>query len=332
MESGQASRRSADWHWSNYWRDGLLTTFAMGHFQSGYGGQVADFWDRQFRDQPAGAVIVDLATGNGAILQLAARHFAGRGEDARIIGVDYADVRLPADPELRREMDGVELLGRTPMEETGLESGLADLVTSHFGLEYGDRDQAVAEAARLLHPGGRLALVLHHPGSAVVQQAATDSRQTRLILNEERFDRKVADLVEIVGDARSPQAREKLRFNPDAERGRRQINRSLERLYQQVRDQDPTHLLKVTQTFMRVFDDLKDRSRQEKLQFIRDFRESMQAYAARMESMARATLDDAAYRDLTDSLDRHGFTDAASGELHHDEGELIGRTLIARRE
>lgn len=332
MESGQASPRSADWHWSNYWRDGLLTTFAMGHFQSGYGGQVAAFWDRLFRDLPAAATIVDLATGNGAILQIAARHFAGRGESARLIGVDYADVRLPVDPALRREMTGVELLGRTPMEDTGLDDGLADLVTSHFGLEYGDRDRAVAEAARLLHSGGRLALVLHDPESAVVRQAATDSRQTRLCLNEEHFDRKVADLVAIVGDARTPREREKLRFNPDAERGRRAINRSLERMHRRVRDQDPTHLLKVTQTFMRVFDDLKDRSRADKLRFIEEFRESMHAYAARMESMARATLDEDAWAQLLALLGRHGLVDVETGRLHHDEGELIGRTLIARRE
>ncbi len=333
MTDSPHSERSPDWHWSNYWQQGLLTTFSMGKFQAGYDGPVAVFWHSVFDPLPEDAALVDLATGNGAIPLLAVRRARELGRRWRIIGIDYADIRLPQSGEdierVRQDMAEVRLIPRTPMEATGLDDGSVDLVTSHFGLEYGDLDQALAEIARILARPGRLALIMHHPDSAVVRQARHDFQVTRWCLEEERFDRKVAELARITASASTPEQRRRLKYNPEAERWRRQVNRSIDRLTRRLQGQDPTQMLKITQTFLSIFSELKDHSREDKLRFIADFSEAMSAYGARMESMARATLDEQQFTDFLAMLERQGFGAVKSEVIRYDNGDLIGRTVTA---
>lgn len=43
-----------------------------------------------------------------------------------------------------------------------------DAVVSRFGIEYGDLDLSAGEAARVMRPGARLRLILHHSGGVVL--------------------------------------------------------------------------------------------------------------------------------------------------------------------
>lgn len=322
---------SSNHHWSEFWRHGSLTTFFAGDFQRGYDGPVAAFWEKVFADLPVEATIVDLATGNGAIPYLAVGAAEQKHARWRIIGVDFAEIGRFDDPAVQARMASVELRSNTPMEQTGLPDASADLVTSHFGIEYGDRTAVTAELDRLLTNQGRLALVLHHPASAVVQQAKRDYQQTRMCLDEERLDRKVSRLVKLVGHATTPQQRANLRHDPEAERLRHQINRSMQRLMNKVQGQDDSQMFRVAQSFLRVFADLIDRPLQEKLDFIRQSSQSLSAYAGRMESMARATLSDSDYESFVGGLQAIGLQVEDSADLVADGGELLGRTLLARR-
>ena len=322
----------ASGHWSDFWRHGSLTTFFAGKYQHGYDGPVAEFWADVFDSLPLSATLVDLATGNGAIPYLAAQAADRRQAQWRIIGVDYADIQVPTDPAVRAQMSQVELLPNTRMEQTGLDGDSVDLVTSHFGFEYGDVEQVVAEVDRLLKPAGTLALVMHHPDSAVVRQAKRDYQQTRMCLDQERLDRKVTRLVKLVGHARTPYQRDQLRHNPDAEKLRHQINRSMERLLQKVRGQeDDSQMFRVAQSFLRVFADLIDRPLEEKLDFIRQSSASLSAYAGRMESMARATMSQDQFDQFLGLLEGIGLKCEQSGLLQTADGELIGRSLVAFR-
>lgn len=317
--------------WTQYWKHGALTTFFGGEFEVGYSGEAGAFWEALFSELPDGASIVDLATGNGAVPFIAAR--VGRETRRRfeIVGIDYAEIRLPEKEDIRRQMDGVDLRGGISMEATGLPARSADLVCSHFGFEYGDQDRVLDEIERLLVPEGTLALVLHHPDSAVVRQAKRDDRHTRLCIDEERLDRKVRDLVRIVGDARTPEQRARLKFNREAEQRREQINRSMERILGKIQGEDDGHVHRVAQSFLRVFADLSGQTKQQKLDFIEQSSKEFQAYAGRMRAMSAATLDVSAYGGLVESLEQRGFAVRSKGELHSEQGELIARSLVCRR-
>ncbi len=316
--------------WSDFWQHGSLTTFFQGSFQTGYDGPVADFWNAVFDELDDDRAILDLATGNGAIPYLAAARAEALGRNWQIVGVDYAIIHPSSDPRVRAMLSGVMLHSGVSMEQTGMPADSFDLITSHFGFEYADPQAAGREARRLLKPGGRLVLVMHHPESAVVRQARRDYRQTRRCLFEEQLDRKVIDLLDIVGDARSSQARARFRHHRQAERLRHEINRSMQRLIDSARGEDDSQTYRVAQSFLRVFADLVDRPKREKVEFVRQSRDSLEAYSRRMQSMARATMDQAAHAEFIENMKVLGLELEDERELKYGADDLIGRAVLFR--
>jgi SAM-dependent methyltransferase len=98
-----------------------------------------------------GGALVDLGCGGGQLCAHAARL------GWRAVGVDVAPGMIE---EARAETDGLEVeLLVAPYDETGLESGSFDAVTAMGLIEYLPEDDGLlAEAARLLRPGGRFAV------------------------------------------------------------------------------------------------------------------------------------------------------------------------------
>ena len=116
--------------------------------------RLGEVWAGFARELPDGAVL-DIASGNGSVIR-ALRTIAPR---LQLAGVDYAEVGAPAAAlGIRGGVDAAQL----PFADAAL-----DGVTSQFGIEYCPPD-ALAEAARVMRPGGFLRLVCHHADSAAI--------------------------------------------------------------------------------------------------------------------------------------------------------------------
>ena len=98
------------------------------------------------------SLMVDLGTGSGRMLELFSSHVA------RGIGIDRsADMLRVARHKLAGEAHGHLSVKMGSADDTKLADGASDLVTIHQVLHYLDEPSAVlAEAARILAPGGRL--------------------------------------------------------------------------------------------------------------------------------------------------------------------------------
>lgn len=100
--------------------------------------------------------IVDLGCGHGAVLMLAAR----KVPQGHAIGVDRESRLNRTVTNAKAEQVKVDLLSAADLGELPIETGTVDLVVSSLALhrigEEAGRTKAIAEAVRILRPGGRV--------------------------------------------------------------------------------------------------------------------------------------------------------------------------------
>jgi arsenite methyltransferase len=116
---------------------------------------VGYFFD--FADLSEGQSVIDLGCGSGTDMFFAALQVGASG---RVVGVDFTAEQLAKADRLSQEggFDQVELR-EAPIESVPLEDGSFDCVISNGVINLApDKARVFAEAARLLRPGGRLAI------------------------------------------------------------------------------------------------------------------------------------------------------------------------------
>lgn len=104
-----------------------------------------------------GETVVDLGSGSGMDSFLAARQ---TGDSGRVIGIDMTDAQLDKATRLAAEhgISNAEFRN-SHIEQLPVETGSADVVISNGVVNLSaDKTKVFAEAARVLRPGGRLAL------------------------------------------------------------------------------------------------------------------------------------------------------------------------------
>lgn len=154
--------------WETYWHG----TAEAEAFSGGGAGHPAlrGYWTRYFRDRAevsGTGTLLDLCSGNGAVLEAARTAFA-----AEPPSLHCADASPSAVANIRKRFPDVRGL-ICDARALPLAPGTFDLVTSQFGVEYAGRP-ALREAARVLAPGGELALIMHCQGGVIQRECQAD--------------------------------------------------------------------------------------------------------------------------------------------------------------
>jgi len=153
--TGQQHQVAGDW--DTYWRG----THENAAHQEGSPQDIvlAQYWGELFArqlDVAAPRCLLDLACGNGAVTGFAL-------QAAPQVTVCCLDYSASAVIELQKRYPAALCVSADALQ-TPFASASFDVVASQFGVEYAG-SEAVGEAARLVAPGGVLALILHlHEG------------------------------------------------------------------------------------------------------------------------------------------------------------------------
>lgn len=167
--------------WSRYWSLGPLHS-CVTSYTDNYGGAIGQFWRGVFALLKPGEHVLDIGTGNGALphLLLQCRPDA----DVTCHAVDVAAIdpawiqKLPASQ--RRSL---RFHSRVEAEQLPFDDCVFDLVVSQYGLEYSDLQRSVPELRRVLAPGGRIAMILHHADSRPVNLAREETAHIDWLLS-----------------------------------------------------------------------------------------------------------------------------------------------------
>ncbi len=159
-------------HWTHYWGSGNLTSLPE-DFRYNYDEEIADFWSSIFSSASEQSHILDICSGNGAIAILAAEYSLKNNIPFTISAVDAAEINIDT---IKKSYQGFERFesflsfkGGTQVETLEIPSESYDLITSQYGFEYCDLEEATKSVYRLLKTKGIFALITHTTNSDMLQ-------------------------------------------------------------------------------------------------------------------------------------------------------------------
>jgi len=171
--------------WDRYWHYDRIASCFDGAGAANYDEGVAAGWRAFFADLPAGARILDLCTGNGAAALIAAETGRHGAKGFAIHAVDQADIDPPAYVTRHAEdLATIAFRGGVAVEALPFPDAGFDAVISQYGIEYSDLERSLAEAMRVLAPGGRLRFVVHAAEGEVAAGARAVIAEADLLLGE----------------------------------------------------------------------------------------------------------------------------------------------------
>lgn len=320
MSRSTSQDRPAGWHWSDYWKDGRAEVMTVDTAQGG--AVVFDpgaAWRAFFTTFETGARLLDLATGGGQVARLAHETAAAEGKGFDITGVDYADLG----PLAGEVAPGLRLTGGVALERLPFADASFDGAASQFGIEYADVRRALPELARVLRPGGRARLLLHHADSAVSRSTAEQAAAHDRVLPGDTALRL----------ARRAYAAHQRRAAPAALRSAEEAFRdAVRRASGRLRD-DPAydHVRRDVGYLADLAAHIARYDPASGLAGLAAFEAGMGAWRARHASQMKAALDAEGFAAFRRKAEDAGLDVVASGEEQDARGALVAWRLDLRR-
>ncbi len=183
--------------WSSYWA-GNRVAACMEAADGNYNEVIGQHWQRFFSQLPAGSRVLDLATGNGAVLHFAVNTAQAQDKHLDLYGVDLASI----DPWSHLDRNGLSnltltFLPRVDIENLPFANDMFDAVVSQYGAEYANLEKMVAEAIRVLKPGGIINWVCHSDDSVVYANTVREIKDARYLLEEAAVTEHLQKLIGI---------------------------------------------------------------------------------------------------------------------------------------
>lgn len=267
--------------------------------------------------------MIDLATGNGAVVEVA---LGTSGIES--LSVTCVDVSPAAIENVERRFPGVSGVVADALS-IPLEGDSFELATSQFGVEYAGVD-AIYEGARLLAPGGQLAMLLHIEDGSIFKEC-DDSLNAIRRLGDTQFIPYAAELFRtgfaaVSGADRVPY-----------DNAGRQLAPAIQEV-ESIMDKYGEHV--AGDTIARLYDDvgrihsaLPRYDRDEVLSWLEKMNGELDAFAERMSSMIDAAMHKDAFAEVCRRLGEGGFTmQRAEPLLPHGQSLPLAWALIATKQ
>ncbi len=285
--------------WDNYWQN-------PGNQSAHSGGgtphpTVQNFWGQFFGKARASSGqprLADIASGGGAVAAAARTAFGPSG-----VSLTCVDVSRAAIEALERrfpEVSGVVADAR----DIPLPTASFDIVCSQFGIEYAGPD-AVTEALRLVAPGGRLALLIHHRGGGIFLQCAASLDAVRQLENSGFIDKTAAMFTAGFRMIEDNNRKAYESAAGDLMPAIRSMEAMMRQHGRQVAD---GAILKLYTDVRTMSSRLLNYDEQEVAAWLEGMRGELKAYEGRMASMCDAALDANAFTRLCGDIEAAGFT------------------------
>jgi len=295
-----------------------------------YDGEIAQFWTTQFRTLAAGAAVLDIGTGNGAVAVLARDHSESRNALFCVHGIDGADISPVSTRDDGAEYyKGIEFHPNTMIQQTPFQDGRFDLVCSQFAFEYAADPASIAEIDRVIGPSGRLAMVMHSDDSIISKVATKQLAGCDYLLRGSLMFERLHALLELLCSNNRPEQRRLLAADERAEAVRERFNESASELMASVAEPGCSEIVR---KYARSVVAIVQQGMTDPGRALADWGELIAALhdeEGRLFQLRGALLNESGVGDIAERFRQLGFLVECS-ELRQ-AGEKMGWTLVATR-
>ena len=309
--------------WDKYWQG----TSQTGAFASGGVSHPAvnDFWVVFFNNVNSNYThpkILDVATGNGAVVKTALRTFGDIPNEVSCLDISPAAIEniQSSFPQVKGFVSDAASID--------MQSGTFDIVTSQYGVEYAGAD-AVIEAARLVMPKGVLALLMHCK-SGYIHKECEQSLDAIIRLQNANFIPLALNVFKSAFEAmngkdRQPYEAAALQLMPAIselenimrEYGNNVAGDTICKLYNDVSD---------------IHKNIKNYALTDISSWLNKMDEELEAYAERMSTMINAAISLTTMQDIKAKLIAQGFTLEMADKLYAPNNELaLAWVIVAKK-
>jgi ubiquinone/menaquinone biosynthesis C-methylase UbiE len=309
--------------WDTYWRD---VSHGAAYASGGRSHPTLQlFWDEFFQTTKANydtPKIIDIASGTGAVVESAQSVFGGQLPDFTCLDVSSSAIKI-----LEQRFPGVHTIV-ADANQIPLESASYDIATSQFGIEYAGLE-AMSEVARIIAPGGQLAVLLHNQEGCIYQECAANLDATQRVL-QAKFIPYAVDMFE-KGFAACRGA-DRTAYDAAAKQLAPAVSTLESTIERHGVDVAAGIFVRLYEDVGRIHENIQRHDPREVLDWLAGMDSELQAYAARMASMCDAAIDRKAFDQLCDRLRRQGFATirAAAFADSHEQPPLAWALNAAR--
>ena len=268
--------------WDTYWQ-GALTSSAY----SGGGSShplVLSFWDDYFRglnDRDGELKLIDIASGNGAVVKGASTSLTGPSAKFTCLDVSESAIRM-----LEERFPNVHGVV-ADAADIPLDSASYDIATSQFGVEYAGLE-ALDEVARLIATGGEIAMLLHHREGIIYEECSASLDAVREMQVAEFIPKCIAMFE---AGFIAMQSGDRTRYSAAAKNFAPALRAMETIMMQHGRDVAASTILKVYRDVRTIHGNMRQYEPSEVSNWLKKMDQAIEAYAGRMASMRDAAID-----------------------------------------
>ena len=152
---GNNNEKSA---WDNYWQQGYITSFGSKYVDN-YIGVIEKQWVKFFESLRKKSRVLDVATGNGAVLDFAINTMRNDSK-AKLTGIDYSQVK--------NSNSRMTLMSDINVEDLPFNNASFTHISSQYGIEYSNLFKSIPEISRVLTKSGKFQFICHCNTSVVL--------------------------------------------------------------------------------------------------------------------------------------------------------------------
>lgn len=319
--------------WDRYWSYGNIHSFSQ-VAGGNYEGTVAEFWRSRFERLADGSHVLDIATGNGAVALLALEVADSVSKSHRISGTDLADIdpaRQVTDASVAGRLQRIEFHGRTPAENLPFEDASVDMACSQYGLEYSDLSKSVGEIARVLRPGGKVAVIAHHHDSVLLAATRRELDDLHFVMDEVKLYLRARNVLRALAGSSGTEKSGGKSVNAKLERKRRSLQEAMEQIQQAAGRSDNPAMLAGPARYIREVFAMRDQSPQAMQKWLDEAQQRVMANRRRLMDMVAAALGPDEIQALRRQLGELGLCDIDTGPFNQVDGNLLGWRIEARK-